>query len=342
MGKIKVSILCVFLVFSVCIVPVSANHLSTPGTDHSGIRGITSSAAASDETPSSDEKDIAYQKTVTAYQEFIDGQRGAIFHEDRTDFACFPWSSLFSDGEQFFINDLIAAFSDPAEKGNASDVDSSEEQVTAPIRYAVLESDTLPLLALNAYGNGSSFDLLGICFIMYYDPVKDEIHLALGEDSWNKIAVRVNRNGIVGRYVSLNAFQEEYFYRRVTGSGEIEFIYRVFYDNSAIQNTDLTEEEKKIHLATYVIPSEEEIQSGQEMTIVAHTLHKLLSGDTTFVYETLVSTSSDNPVAALYTEDGTQLEHQMKIMVEIFKSMKRMGLAPEEFFDDEPEWTVKQ
>ena len=101
------------------------------------------------------------------------------------------------------------------------------------------------------------------------------------------------------------------------------------------------DDEKEIHLVKYYIPSVEE-QSGQGKKTEFYTLHKLLSGDTTFVYEKLVSTSDDDSVAALYSKDGIQLEPQRKIMEYILASMKKMGLTPEEFFADEPEWIIKK
>lgn len=117
--------------------------------------------------------------------------------------------------------------------------------------------DTLPLLAVAANKKVPYSDIYYVCFFMYYDPVTDESHLALGEDSWNKISVQVNRNGIVCRYVTYSAFDE-------------------------------------------------------------------------------------NSVAALYSKDGIQLEPQRKIMENILASMKKMGLTPEKFFADEPEWIIKK
>ena len=345
MRKKCVCIISAILAFIVCMAPVSASSLPSLKTDHSGPGRLVFSAAAEEKTESADEKETPdqkdVQKAVDAYQSFIDGKKEMIFHEDKTVFACFPGSSYFRDGEKYLIDDLASAFVDGAVKTFSPNESDTEAAAAESIKYAVLESDSLPLLAVTTNKKAPYSDILYVCFIMYYDPVTDEIHLALGEDSWNKISVQVNRSGIVCRYVTYSAFEEAYDYRRVTGSGDIEPVYDAFFDNTAIYNSDLSDDEKEIHLVKYYIPSVEE-QSGQGKKTEFYTLHKLLSGDTTFVYEKLVSTSDDDSVAALYSKDGIQLEPQRKIMEYILASMKKMGLTPEEFFADEPEWIIKK
>ncbi len=196
------------------------------------------------------------------------------------------------------------------------------------------DTGSLPLLAMLFEVKEPLLLKNQIYCVMYYDPDDDKIHLSFAEDLWAKSRIRINKNGIITDMASLSAFETFYVYQQLTGNGDVEIIYTSFYDNRKVYLSDLEEREKDVHLAVYKVP---------DKTGTYYTLRRFFGGDPTFVIDTYLDLTEKNPAAALYMEDleeGAQLVDHPTVIAAVLESMNKLGVTPEAFFADEPEWTV--
>ncbi len=301
-------------------------------------------AAAADSSENSENKEEIKDKATSAFQEFLDGKRSMVFHNgpERTEFHYLDGEETFADGEEYTVRDLIDKVRDAAEKvTDGSDQDEEPVGINF-IKYAIIDGVSLPFLTMCFEIRQPVIGTNETYFVMHYEPEEDKIHLTLAQDSWPKSGLRFNSNGIVTDTVSVSAFETSYVYRQITGSGDVNFIYSSYYDNRKVSTSDLNERDKNIYLASYKVPGESEDQSGTEKEDVYYTLHRAAGGDPTFLIDSTIDLTAENPAAVLYMEeleeDGQLVNHSTVISA-VLQSMDRLGVTPGAFFADEPEWT---
>ena len=343
-------ILTVALVFSLCAAPLTVAQAGSLSSQEEDTVSTGRTAAEDTDLTAAEETDISSsQKTAsissaadnetaqnaeTAFREFLDESRSLTWHNDNVTFHFISQKNFFADGEEFMIRDLIDRVEQAAKNVTNGSKDSSSETELISAKYALLDTGSLPLLAMLFEVKEPLLLKNQIYCVMYYDPDDDKIHLSFAEDLWAKSRIRINKNGIVTRMESLSAFETFYVYQQLTGNGDVEIIYTSFYDNRKVYLSDLEEREKDVHLAVYKVP---------DKTGTYYTLRRFFGGDPTFVIDTYLDLTEKNPAAALYMEDleeGTQFVNHPTIISAILSSMNKMGVTTEAFFADEPEWTV--
>ena len=303
-----------------------------------------SAAGSSENREKSENREEIKDKATSAFQEFLDGKRSMVFHNDpeRTEFHYLDGKDTFADGEEYTARDLIDKVRDAAEKVTGASDQNEEPLVINFIKYAVIDGASLPFLTMCFEIRQPVIGTNEAYFVMHYDPEGDKIHLTLAEDSWPKNILRFNKSGIATAVTSVSAFETSYVYRQITGSGDVNFIYSSYYDNRKISLSDLNEGEKNIYLASYRVPGGTEDQSGPEKEDTYYTLHRAAGGDPTFLIDPTIDLTAENPTAVLYMEeleDGAQLVNHSTVISAVLQSMDRLGVTPGAFFADEPEWT---
>ena len=327
-------ILTAVLVFSLCSAPLIVTQAESLSSQEADTVSTGRTAAISSAAESSAADNETAQNAEAAFREFLDESRSLTWHNDNVTFHFISRENFFADGEEFMIRDLIARVDQAAKNMTKGSKDASSETEFLSVKYALLDTGSLPLLAMLFEVKEPLLLKNQIYCVMYYDPDDDKIHLSFAEDLWAKSRIRINKNGIITDMASLSAFETFYVYQQLTGNGDVEIIYTSFYDNRKVYLSDLEEREKDVHLAVYKVP---------DKTGTYYTLRRFFGGDPTFVIDTYLDLTEKNPAAALYMEDleeGTQFVNHPTIISAVLASMNKMGVTTEAFFADEPEWTV--
>lgn len=313
---------------------VSTGRTAAEDTDLTAAEETDISSSQKTAAISSAAENETAQNAEAAFREFLDESRSLTWHNDNVTFHFISRENFFAEGEEFMIRDLIDRVDQAAKNVAKGSTDASSETGLLSVKYALLDTGSLPLLAMLFEVKEPLLLKNQVYCVMYYDPDEDKIHLSFAEDLWAKSMIRINKNGIITYTASLSAFETSYVYRQVTGNGDVEIIYTSFYDNRKVYLSDLQEWAKNIHLAVYKVP---------DKTGTYYTLRRFSGGDPTFVIDTYLDLTEKNPAAALYMEDleeGTQFVNHPTIISAILSSMNKMGVTTEAFFADEPEWTV--
>ena len=296
----------------------------------------SNSASASDSAAASDSVNEGemQEKTRAAFQEFLDGKRSMIFHDDHETgtFHYLAGDEVFVDGEEYAVHDLIDKVKSAAEQLTESSEKDEEPVEIASIKYAIIDGVSLPFLTMYFEIKQPVIGTNEAYFAMHYVPGEDKIHLTLAEDRWPKSRQHINKKGIFTDTTSVSAFETSYVYRQITGSGDVHFIYSSYYDDRKVSLSDLNEWDKNVWLVSYRVSDKPDIY---------YTLRRSTEGDPTFVIDQFIDLTAENPAAALYMEDleeGAQLVDHPTVIAAVLESMNKLGVTPEAFFADEPEW----
>ena len=246
-------ILTAVLVFSLCSAPLIVTQAESLSSQEADTVSTGRTAAISSAAESSAADNETAQNAEAAFREFLDESRSLIWHNDNVTFHFISQKNFFADGEEFMIRDLIDRVEQAAKNVTNGSKDSSSETELISAKYALLDTGSLPLLAMLFEVKEPLLLKNQIYCVMYYDPDDDKIHLSFAEDLWAKSRIRINKNGIITDMASLSAFETFYVYQQLTGNGDVEIIYTSFYDNRKVYLSDLEEREKDVHLQGHII-----------------------------------------------------------------------------------------
>ena len=334
--RVAAIILAASLSFMICAASiVSADHKVSV----EAVQSVESKDFVSgyDDAGSKDEDSVITEKTLQAFDEFMKGDRKATYRAERVAINYYVPEDIFEDRKEYYLSEISGVFQ-AADEAYAK---SSGTEASFNAEYAILNKASKPLLALRFSGKAKAHgsEDYQMHFVLNYDYKTDKISVAYGCDAWSRNHTRINSNGIITNYGDGGAFMYMYIYDQVTGDGDVERIYTVISDyQKTAYNEELTEREKKVCLSAYWIHQVPEYYDINADTMDYYTLHSFSTPDCTFIQEPAGLFDSNDPVYALYTEEGKNISDSNTVILSILKKMQDLGITPSMFFASSPEW----